>query len=483
MSMSDTDPWADDLLGRREEALAITSYIESMASSTLKREDKQAFTLAIDADYGIGKSFFVRRLAEAMKVNHPVAFVDAWADDLADEPFVALAATLQKALAPLAVQRDGSDRLKDFMSKSGRVAKIISGGLLRRGLGLAISAVAVDALEAELGGVADQVKDVVADGVAEASKASVDDTFNGLSVSTTMEQRIAEFEDTKETIAELKYSLKRLVELLDTHETLHAPIVIFIDELDRCRPTYSVKLLEEIKHLFDVPGIVFVLSMNGDQLCHSVSGAYGSGFDGRAYLRRFIDRRYQLSQPSLTPLLRVLFDQAGIRDDKFFWFSAVREDGRTSKWPLYETTAAYMTGLGLGARDAYQVVDILRTCQALISEGRLIHPYLMPLIIGHIKGLPRGAIPQGWLGKELRFRLPPATPETVLSASELASSFHSIALLPNKELLRRYNEDDTLSSCVVENAGQYQSPEPLYSIRRYVDLLETVGRFDAPTSA
>ena len=35
-------------------------------------------------------------------------------------------------------------------------------------------------------------------------------------------------------------------------------LVIFIDELDRCKPTYAIKLLERIKHYFNQEKITFV---------------------------------------------------------------------------------------------------------------------------------------------------------------------------------------------------------------------------------
>jgi predicted KAP-like P-loop ATPase len=37
---------------------------------------------------------------------------------------------------------------------------------------------------------------------------------------------------------------------------------IFVDELDRCRPDYAISYLETIKHVFDIHGLVFVLSID-----------------------------------------------------------------------------------------------------------------------------------------------------------------------------------------------------------------------------
>ncbi|WP_081764293.1 P-loop NTPase fold protein [Sphingobium sp. Ant17] len=66
-----------------------------------------------------------------------------------------------------------------------------------------------------------------------------------------------------------------------------APIFVVVDELDRCRPDYAIALLESIKHLFDVPGVVFVIALHGRQLTASIEAVYGAKFDATAYLRRF----------------------------------------------------------------------------------------------------------------------------------------------------------------------------------------------------
>ena len=63
-----------------------------------------------------------------------------------------------------------------------------------------------------------------------------------------------------------------------------------IDELDRCNPHYSVLVLERIKHIFSVPGIVFILSVDKKQFGNAIRGYYGSDLiDANEYLRRFID--------------------------------------------------------------------------------------------------------------------------------------------------------------------------------------------------
>lgn len=72
-------------------------------------------------------------------------------------------------------------------------------------------------------------------------------------------------------------------------------LIIFIDELDRCNPQYAVKLLERVKHYFNHPKVVFVISYNKSELQHSIKTLYGSEFSADKYLERFFDYEFGLS--------------------------------------------------------------------------------------------------------------------------------------------------------------------------------------------
>lgn len=71
-------------------------------------------------------------------------------------------------------------------------------------------------------------------------------------------------------------------------------LVIFIDELDRCKPSYAVQLLERIKHYLCDDRITFVFSVNLAELQHTIKHYYGNTFDACRYLDRFFDMRISL---------------------------------------------------------------------------------------------------------------------------------------------------------------------------------------------
>ena len=89
----------------------------------------------------------------------------------------------------------------------------------------------------------------------------------------------------------------------------HGPIVLFVDELDRCRPDYALGTLEALHHLFAVGGVVAVVGVSRDELCHSIWSLYGERFDADTYLRRFADLQIDLPTPTYHNMARFLREQ------------------------------------------------------------------------------------------------------------------------------------------------------------------------------
>ena len=88
------------------------------------------------------------------------------------------------------------------------------------------------------------------------------------------------------------------------------PIVVMVDELDRCSPEYAVEVLQLLEHVFHTDHVVFVVAVNQSELIHSIRSFYGEGFNAEGYLERFFDvilplpasRRSQYVETSLQPL-------------------------------------------------------------------------------------------------------------------------------------------------------------------------------------
>lgn len=99
---------------------------------------------------------------------------------------------------------------------------------------------------------------------------------------------------------EALFNLKKTLRQIFGGETPKA--IIFIDELDRCRPDYAITYLETIKHVFDVHGLIFVLAVDYEQLGCSARALFGHDLDFAEYFRKFVQRSFSLPEPDATSL-------------------------------------------------------------------------------------------------------------------------------------------------------------------------------------
>ena len=98
-------------------------------------------------------------------------------------------------------------------------------------------------------------------------------------------------------------------------------LVIFVDELDRCKPSFAIEMLERIKHYFDDERIIFVVSLNKEQWIHTISNYYGSEFDATRYLNRFFDVSINLPEISMYQKQKVR-----CTDSERFWITLIADE-------------------------------------------------------------------------------------------------------------------------------------------------------------
>ncbi|MDU5253615.1 MAG: P-loop NTPase fold protein [Veillonella sp.] len=86
-----------------------------------------------------------------------------------------------------------------------------------------------------------------------------------------------------------------------------------ISIVDRCKPSFAVHLLEQLKHYILDERITFVFSVNLEQLQHTIKHYYGINFDSGRYLDRFFDLR--VSIPSVD--MEDLYNDLGINNQYY----------------------------------------------------------------------------------------------------------------------------------------------------------------------
>lgn len=245
-------PFVGDKLNRQPLAINLTNIAEALSES--------GAVIAIDGEWGAGKTTFVRMWRQMLEDDgYNTIYFNAWESDFQDDPFIALMAELNYTFG-------SSDKFKNVVTSSAKIGlKVlgeISKGVLKKTTGID--------------------SDVIKEGIDEVVSQCYD--------------KMSEYQNKKRGLLEFRDKLSEFV----ASENNYKPVFFFIDELDRCNPHFAVKLLERVKHLFEVPNIIFVLAVNVSQLQYAVQGFYGSSnIDGKQYLKRFIDIEYTLPAPDL----------------------------------------------------------------------------------------------------------------------------------------------------------------------------------------
>jgi hypothetical protein len=77
-------------------------------------------------------------------------------------------------------------------------------------------------------------------------------------------------------------------------------LVLIIDELDRCNPNFSIRLLEILKHMFNIDGLFVILVLNNNFFNQSLKSVYGATFDNNSE-ERYLDKFTNFRIPMYTP--------------------------------------------------------------------------------------------------------------------------------------------------------------------------------------
>ena len=328
-----------DLLGRNQQL----SYFYNLLLA-----QKGASTIAVDGKWGSGKTFFIKQSTMVINAKNPVSIIekekrekilsklfltesdnyddcnlaiyyDAWENDNDTDPVLSLVYEIIKQLGINYAFDDNSNEFK------------LAGSVLEALTGRNINGI-IENLKSE----------------------------NPLT-------KINEEKDLHENIK--KFFTELLVERGNR-------LVVFIDELDRCKPSYAVQLLERIKHYLCDDRITFVFSVNLGELQHTIKHYYGNTFDACRYLDRFFDMRISLPPADKTAFYR----EMGL-DSSYGLEKISRKVIDTYNMELREATRFYRQV----KTAAYEPTHDSRKWDFAFSDGKgkqLLLMYITPILVG-----------------------------------------------------------------------------------------------------
>lgn len=352
--------WSDDLLDRRSDSLFLIDFLIRKIAERGRRGGTKSFVLNIDAGWGQGKSYFLENMKTTLEEQqHVVAYVNAWTDDHADDPLIAVMAAIETA-----VKNKSAVKTKQPLNKltqiGGQLAAATVKGLIKQAANRYLGE---DALA--------EISEAVGGGATEALKSAGEEASKkaGELYDSEGKALFEKFHVGQRTITEFRKQLARVV--ASFKEDTKRPLFILIDELDRCRPTYAVALLERVKHLFDVDDIVFVMATDTDQLKHSIGALYGLNFAAGRYLLRFFDQTYRFESVSVGKFVAQQF----LDVDTTKLFGSPHLDAAQFSAQTFEA-------FNLSLRDIQQCTDIVRNCVTVWQDkSKLVLLALLPLVI------------------------------------------------------------------------------------------------------
>lgn len=254
LDVPDDNPFQHDALDRKPVVEFLSGLIRRLSGP---------FVLALDSPWGTGKTTLIRMLqADLKRQEFQCLYFNAWKVDYVTDPLVALVGALDD------LHLDDDDAEKSFRGHL-KIAKEITTMVAKRVVVAGVKAATLNILDM------DKAIEAMASENSGAIAGDLVDAFN----------------KEKVTLETFKSEVEKAVKTFEPTGKKEN-LVFFIDELDRCRPTFAIEMLERIKHLFDVPNIIFVLSVDKGQLEASTAAVYGDRINAQEYLRRFIDLEY-----------------------------------------------------------------------------------------------------------------------------------------------------------------------------------------------
>ena len=262
LEINDSDGFKNDVLQREK-------FGEALANLIAKSSDDNGLVISLNSKWREGKTTFIKMWQGLLtSKNIPSIYIDAFENDYTDDAFISIV----NAITLYAEQNSKEKKVDpDFIDKAKKVGVHLLSLAAKIATKTAIKVITLNTINEET---LSKLRDDIADATSETAEKLVSEALNNYKVKADI------FQSFKTSLSGLPASLE---------DNTSGKLVIIIDELDRCRPSFAVEVLEKIKHLFAVKNIVFVLAMHKQQLEEAIKHVYGSNIDAHTYLQKFIN--------------------------------------------------------------------------------------------------------------------------------------------------------------------------------------------------
>lgn len=318
-----------DLLNRQEVVDKMITVSEMLSAN------KKNACYALNGAWGVGKSFvlgmFEKQIvqiqtSETTMGKYLLFHYDCWKYDYYEEPLTAIVAALLDSI---------DEQVKLFPEETRTKIK----GILKI-IGIKLAEKINERIEEKTG---IDPKDIW-------------DLYNGINEETA--RKIADdhafdsYFDFNKILIQLRETIASLAQV--------QTVILVVDELDRCLPEYTIKVLERLHHVFDdIPNVQMILSIDKGQLQHTVKQIYGADTSTEKYLAKFIDFEIKLDEGSISD----------ISDERFReytrQFALIEQYTKTSDVDIFVT----MFFEGIDMRKRLELIEKVKIIHQLAANG------------------------------------------------------------------------------------------------------------------
>lgn len=263
----------EDKIGRQDIVDKISSLVDNL-------QEDEHFCLALNGEWGSGKSYVMDMLREkfAEHEEYIVVNYDAWKNNFYSDPLIAILYCIL-------------DSIKKYAEVSQEIKEKVKSGLIKT-----LKSWGNETLSA--------MKKV--GGITSAIACAIEGISNVITASGKLanHNKLQDFRSYQTLIEEVKSQLNKLI-TTEIFNGKRSKLIIMVDEIDRCLPDEQLKILERLHHLFEVKNCVTIIAMNQFSVAKTVNTIYG--IDGYEYLRKFFDFTFMLDI-SASAYLKNLFE-------------------------------------------------------------------------------------------------------------------------------------------------------------------------------
>ena len=185
-----------DKLGRKKDADILTKVLLRRYRVLKNKPNHSSYVINVNAEWGAGKTYFIKRWSEDLKHAHPVVYIDAWSNDFMDSPIITVLAEIKEQLEKTIDKRYLKQETKASLKEIGMtVLPKILAALVKRYGGFDINELLEDSKEGS-------------NSNNDASSSESDDSKNKLDLSAVAEamatQAFKEYSDYKNGVDELE---------------------------------------------------------------------------------------------------------------------------------------------------------------------------------------------------------------------------------------------------------------------------------------